>query len=213
MHLSLKQRAYQLIKEKLLNQEFPPGARIREDLLAEEIEMSRTPVREAINQLSAEGYIRNIPRKGLYCIELTQKEIADLLSVRKYLEMLSIEQCMEKISEADFDELNRYIELYEEALAERDFKKCNQYDSAFHMGIAKITNNQRLIKFLSEIDDFMCIARAMEKQTMPRERAERALNQHKKVLSYIKSGDVEMAKKEMIKNIHSLEEHLGLSKD
>lgn len=213
MHLSLKQRAYQLIKEKLLNQEFTPGARIREDLLAEEIEMSRTPVREAINQLLAEGYIKNIPRKGLYCIEPTQEEIADLLSVRKYLEMLSIEQCMAKITDAEFDELSRYIKLYEEALAECDFKKCNEYDSAFHMGIARITENQRLIKFLSEIDDFMHIARAMEKQTMPKDRAEKALNQHKKILAYIKSGDVEMARKELINNIHSLEEHLGLSAD
>ncbi|HEY8344582.1 MAG TPA: GntR family transcriptional regulator [Bacillota bacterium] len=212
MHLSLKQRAYQLIKEKLLNQEFSPGARIREDLLAEEIEMSRTPVREAINQLTAEGFIKNIPRKGLYCIEPTQKEIADLLSVRKYLEMLAIEQCVEKITGEDLDELDRYIKLYEEALAVEDFKTCNKYDSAFHMGIAKATKNQRLIKFLSEIDDFMHIARAMEKKTMPKDRAEKALNQHKKILAYIRSGEVEMARKEMINNIRSLEEHLGLSK-
>lgn len=213
MHLSLKQRAYQLIKEKLLNQEFTPGARIREDLLAEEIQMSRTPVREAINQLTAEGYIKNISRKGLYCIELTQKEIADLLSVRKYLEMLSIEQCVEKITGEDLDELDQYIKLYEEALAEEDFKKCNKYDSAFHMRIAKVTKNQRLIKFLSEIDDFMHIARAMEKKTMPKDRAEKALNQHKKILAYVKSGDTEMARKELINNIYSLEEHLGLGKE
>lgn len=213
MHLSLKQRAYQLIKEKLLNQEFTPGARIREDLLAEEIQMSRTPVREAINQLTAEGYIKNISRKGLYCIELTQKEIADLLSVRKYLEMLSIEQCVEKITGEDLDELDQYIKLYEEALAEEDFKKCNKYDSAFHMRIAKVTKNQRLIKFLSEIDDFMHIARAMEKKTMPKDRAEKALNQHKKILAYVKSGDTEMARKELINNIYSLGEHLGLGKE
>ena len=135
-----------------------------------------------------------------------------IFSVRS-LEMLSIEQCVEKITGEDLDELDQYIKLYEEALAEEDFKKCNKYDSAFHMRIAKVTKNQRLIKFLSEIDDFMHIARAMEKKTMPKDRAEKALNQHKKILAYVKSGDTEMARKELINNIYSLEEHLGLGKE
>ena len=84
--------------------------------------------------------------------------------------MLSIEQCVEDNGE-DLDELDQYIKLYEEALAEEDFKKCNKYDSAFHMRIAKVTKNQRLMKFLSEIDFIHC--RAMEK-TMPKDRAEKA---------------------------------------
>jgi len=213
MHLGLKQRAYQIIKEKLLKQEFEPGARIREDLLAEEISMSRTPVREAINQLTAEGLIKNIPRKGIYCIELTQEEIAELLSVREYLELLAIEGCVKKATEKDLKRLYTNIEKYEKALNANEFNKCNEYDSQFHMEIAKISQNHKLIKFLAEIDDFMHIARAMEKRIMPMDRALNALNQHKKILEHIINHDIEKAKTEVVNNIKSLKQHLGLARE
>jgi len=107
-HLSLKERSYLIIKEKILNGDFEPGSRIREDILAEEISISRTPVREAINLLSAEGFLNNIPRKGIFMIDPTKEEIIDMLEVRIVLECLAVEKFIDVMKNEDISALEKY---------------------------------------------------------------------------------------------------------
>jgi len=209
-HLSLKESAYRIIKEKLLNLEYEPGSRIREDLLAQEISMSRTPVREAINQLSAEGFVNNIPRKGVFAIELTPEEIGDLLDVREPLEMLAIEKCIKKISEEHISALENNIKEFEAALLAEDFKTCNVLDSKFHLEITAVSNNKKLIEFIKEIEDFMQIARGIEKKTNPKMKNELTLQEHKNILEAIKNRDVEAAKEAIKINIRTMKANLGL---
>lgn len=113
-HPSLKETAYKLIKEKLLNLEFAPGSRLREDHLAEKISMSRTPVREAVNQLVREGLINSVPRKGLFFIELTKEKINDLIDVRTGLESLAVMKCIDRIDEIKLAGLEGLIKCSEE---------------------------------------------------------------------------------------------------
>lgn len=209
-HLSLKESAYKIIKKKMLNLEFEPGSRIREDLLAQEISMSRTPVREAINQLTAEGFVKNIPRKGIFFIQLTPEEINNLLDVREALETLSVEICIDKIDDAQLNNLYHIMEEFELALSEERYKDCNDLDSKFHLEIAKISGNWKLIEFLSEIEDFMHIAREMEKKVLPREKNEITLKEHRVILECIKNGDKEAAKEALRVNISRMRANLGI---
>ena len=209
-HYSLKESAYRVIKEKLLNLEFEPGSRLREDLLAQEISMSRTPVREAINQLTAEGFIKNIPRKGIFAVELSSEDIKNLLDVREVLESLAIDNCIDKINKAKMLKLTDVMDRFQDALKQEKFNICNNLDSEFHMEIAQITENIKLIKFISEIEDFMHIARVMEKQSFPREKNEKTLLEHRKILEYIEIGNKEKAIEFAIININTMRENLGL---
>ncbi|RNC29626.1 MAG: HTH-type transcriptional regulator McbR [Candidatus Dichloromethanomonas elyunquensis] len=209
-HLSLKESAYKIIKEKLLNLEFEPGSRVREDLLAQEISMSRTPVREAVNQLSAEGFLNNIPRKGIFVMQLTTKEISDFLDIREALETLAIENCIRKINEEQLALLGSILADFEEALSKDNFKKCNQLDSKFHLEIAKVSNNKKLIEFLGEIEDFMHIARAIEKKLQPKAKNELTLKEHKAILKAVRNMDVEKARKAIRANIKTMKENLGI---
>ena len=97
-HKSLNETAYEIIRDKILKGEFALGSRLREDLLAEEISMSRTPVREAINRLVADGLIINRARKGLYLIQPEDREIEEYIDIRSSLEKLSVEKCIRNIS-------------------------------------------------------------------------------------------------------------------
>lgn len=209
-HLSLKESAYKIIKEKLLNLEFEPGSRIREDLLAQEISMSRTPVREAINQLSAEGLITNIPRKGIFVIQLTQQEISDFLDIREALETLAIENCIKKIDQDHLVLLENIIDEFEESLVKENYKKCNKLDSRFHLEIAEVSNNKKLIEFLAEIEDFMHIARAIEKKTQPKLKNELTLIEHKAILEAIKNNNSEGARDAVRVNIKTMKANLGI---
>ena len=211
-HLSLKESAYSLIKQKLLSLEFAPGTRIREDLIAEEIAMSRTPVREAINQLVSEGLLRSVPRKGLFFIELTTEEIVDLIDVRGALESLAIAKCIDKIDEKGLKRLEGIIERAEESLRQEDYKKCNDLDSLFHQKIAQSTGNQKLILYLQEIEDSMHIVRTMEKMTMAKQKVEKSLEQHWNMYKCIKARDKAAATEAVLQNIEQLRLHLGLGK-
>lgn len=209
-HLSLKESAYKIIKEKLLNLEFEPGCRIREDVLAQEISMSRTPVREAINQLSAEGLINNIPRKGIFAIQLTPQEISDFLDIREALEALAIENCIQKIDDTQFETLHQILIEFESALNESNFKKCNSLDSKFHLEIAKVSNNKKLIEFLGEIEDFMHIARAIEKKAQPKLKNKLTLQEHQAILDAVQNKDVDSARKAVRANLKTMRANLGI---
>jgi DNA-binding GntR family transcriptional regulator len=212
-HLSLKERAYNIIRNRILSGEIKPGVRIREDLLAEEISMSRTPVREAINQLSAEGLVRTIPRKGIYSVDLSKEYILDLLDVRESLEILAVKRCIERITEEQITELEKIHEDFEKMLAKGMYDKCNELDSRFHAFIAKIPGNRKLIEYLSEIEDFMQIARTIEKKTMPEQKNKITAEEHGKILDCIKNKDVDGAIEAIVKNITRMKINMGISKE
>lgn len=207
-HLSLKEKAYELIKQKILNYDFEPGSRIMEDELAKEISMSRTPVREAINQLSAEGFINNIPRKGIYFTTVTKKELKDLLEIRIVLESLAIRKCIENITPKGIDMLEKDNEEFREAYERSDYKKCNQLDSKFHRDISLISNNIKLIKFSIEVEEFMLIARGIEKKTLTQEKNELTLQDHIEILDLIKKKETDKAIKAISKNIQRMKINL-----
>lgn len=209
-HLSLKESAYNIIKEKLLGGEFEPGGRIREDLLAEEISMSRTPVREAISQLAAEGYVVNIPRKGIFFVELTREEILEFIDVRESLEILAVEKCVEKISDEQIAGLEKIVDDFEYALSRERYNDCNALDSAFHQEIARISNNRKLIEFLKVIEDFMNIARFIEKKVSPKEKNMITLKEHRNILQCIKERDKISAKKAVKENIERMKKNMGI---
>ncbi len=210
-HLSLRESAYNIIKSKLLNHEFEPGSRIREDLLAEEISMSRTPVREAINQLSTEGLIENIPRKGLFFIELQPEEIIGLLEVREVIERLAIEKCIEKINSEQIRTLKSILEKTEYELSVENYKECNELDSKFHREISLISGNGKIVKFLSEIEDYMKLARFIEKKTFAKEKVQTAISEHREILDAIVKKDCEAAARAMKKNIETMKSNLNIT--
>jgi DNA-binding GntR family transcriptional regulator len=210
-HLSLKESAYRLIKEKLLNLEFEPGSRIREDLLAQEISMSRTPVREAINQLSAEGLVNNIPRKGIFVAQFSTDEINGLLDIREALEALAIEACIRKINKEQLKSLEDLVEDFKVTLEAGDYKKCNKLDSLFHLEIARVSENKKLIEFLNEIEDFMQIARFLEKKSETKRKNERTLQEHRGIIETIKTKDIKAAREAVSVNIQTMRANLKLN--
>lgn len=209
-HLSLKENAYNIIKEKLFSGEYKPGARLREDLIAKEIAMSRTPVREAINQLGAEGFIKNIPRKGIYFIEFSSEELLNILEVRESLESLAVVKCIDKIKPEQLKDFSDILGEFEFMLSKEKYKECNELDSRFHRKIAMISGNNKLIEFLSEIEDLMNIERNVEKKESPGSKNQITLQEHSKILKCIRNKDKIAAIQAVKDNIRRMKKNLDL---
>jgi DNA-binding GntR family transcriptional regulator len=193
-HPSLKEIAYDRIRKRMLNHEFEPGGRIREDLLADELSMSRTPVREAINQFMAEGLIVNKPRKGLFFVELTSKEILDILRVRERLEALAIDECIEKIDPQGVAGLSAILDEFEQTCSEKDFQEHYRVDSRFHKAIAELSGNRKLIEFIYEIEDLMRIVRGLKTPDFSEAKREKAIDLHRRIVRCMENRDTSGAK-------------------
>ncbi len=162
--------AYSSILNMILSAEIKPGDRIREDLIAEKIGISRTPVREAVNQLVQNGFVVNIKRKGLYCVNITKSELLDLLEIRTALESISFNKCIDLATDEDIDNfkkiINDFNQKYNAILRDSNSDSGkeiamlhNEYDVKFHVSIAKVSHSNRLIKYITEIENTLLIAR------------------------------------------------------
>jgi len=207
-HNSLNETAYDIIREKILRGEYEPGSRLREDLLAEEISMSRTPVREAINRLVADGLIINRARKGVYLIQPEDHEIEDYIDIRCSLEKLSVEKCIAHISPEQKELIHSNLQKFKAALEQGDFETCNTLDADFHMAIARIANNQKLLELLKEFSTFFQLARKTEKRKQPREKNEQTYKEHSRIVEAILASDVDAACKAMAANIDTMRTNL-----
>ena len=210
-HPILRDKAYDVIKKKLLNGEIGPGKRIREDLLAEEVSMSRTPIREAISQLTAEGFIVSLPRKGLFSANPSSEEFIDFLKIREALEILAVQQCVERITNDGISHLDGLLIDYERVLIVGNRSEASELDSRFHKAIAELSRNRKLVRFISELEDFMRLARSKEHPDFTPEEKDLSIRQHRAILEAIRVRDVTQAVAAIRANICGMKRKLGLA--
>lgn len=194
-HLGLTQTAYEFIKDKLLSGEIKPGERMREDLIAEDISMSRTPVRESINQLASEGFVNQIPRKGIFATKFTLEEMIDIIEIRVILESFAAKKCCKNIKEFQIIEFESILARYVEAL-NNAYEEASVWDGVFHRKIGEYCGNPRIAKYVNEIEDLVVFARRMDVYNFKENYgAEKSIEQHTNILEAIKKRDEDAAAK------------------
>lgn len=155
----LAENAYNYILDEILKGRIQPGERIREDEIADEMGTSRTPVREAVNQLSQNGFIKYIKRKGLYCVQYNRDELESLLELRETLEEFSYIHCANMAKKEDIERLQNIIKQFNSLPDQEKEKQHAKCDVSFHVAAAEITNNERLVKYIKEIETLLLIVR------------------------------------------------------
>ena len=203
----LKEYAYHGLKKKLMEGVIKQGERIWEEEIAEEFGVSRTPVREAINRLIAEGFIENRPRKGVFAAALSTEDLIKMLDVRIVLETLSVERCCGLITDEEVEELKGIYDSYKANLETKDFGKASQLDSSIHKFIANVSGNKKLIEYIDDIQDFFAYTRAVS-VVWDEGKIQRSLADHEALVSAISVRDTEKAKIIILKDIERMRELL-----
>lgn len=204
----LKEYVYHELKKKLISNVISPGERIYEEVIAEELEVSRTPVREAINQLVAEGFVENRPRKGVFAAVISKNELAKMLDVRIALESLAIKLCCEKINEEQIEELEEIMKNLEKMLRKKDFIQASQWDSKIHRYIAEVADNKKLSSYINDIQDVFAYTRGYNIKWTDK-KVERSIEEHRKIVEAIANKDEERAIGIVRKDIESMREYLS----
>ncbi|WP_175860327.1 GntR family transcriptional regulator [Burkholderia cepacia] len=145
---SLTEQAYAIVREKIITGELPPGSDISEPELAEQLQMSKTPVREALGRLCVEGLMEAFPRRGYRITPVTMKDISDLFAVRATLEGMAAALAASNLSDDELDMLDRLADasyVVGEGTSTKSFVASNE---KFHLAIAQGSRNPRLVSLV-----------------------------------------------------------------
>ena len=145
---TLKDHVYDFIAEEIREGKLLPGQRISENDICNELEISRTPVREALIQLAAEGIIENTSRKGFTIKTITVKEITELYTVIGALDATAAKLACNNLTKQDYADMSFYIESIDLAIKSENFEMYHKQQIAFHQIYIQKCGNKTLIDFI-----------------------------------------------------------------
>ncbi len=154
-YLPLRDVVFNTLRKAILRGELAPGERLMEIQLAERLGVSRTPIREAIRKLELEGLVLMIPRKGAEVAKISEKNLRDVLEVRRSIEELAIELACQRMGEEDIRKLEEAQKAFAKAIASGDAMEIAESDEYYHSVIYEGTDNPRLVQLLSSLREQM----------------------------------------------------------
>ena len=203
-HRPLREIVYEELKRQILRGKITPGMRMMEVELAEEMGVSRTPVREAIRKLEKEGLVTIEPRRGAYASDISVKDMVDVLEVREDLEGFAAFLAADRITEAEVDELREITENYSEAVRNNDTEKMITFDERFHKKIVASSGNKTLIQLSETVQEL-----ALRFRYLYYDDFSRYVNmpvEHKEILDALTSGNGDMARRSADDHVRKLKE-------
>ena len=200
---TLKQHAYNIIKDKIINCEYAPSALLNEEMLKEDVQASRTPIRDALGRLEQEGLVTILPKKGIMVAPLTIREINMVHEARTLIEPFSILHYGNKISDEIYQ---KYFRIFQRDTTNvSDLNEYYETDKQFHQMFIDATGNDYLISTYERIAQQNTRLRIYSGRKS-RNRLLASQQEHLKIVEYCLKQDWTLASKAM-------EEHLYHSKE
>lgn len=207
--ISLKDRAYGAIKDAILTLQLEPGTPIVETQLAEELGISKTPVRDALQELEREGFVTRVPFKGTYVTEVTPEDLTDVFQLRAVMEGLAARRATPFFSPEELDHVDECLTAAEAALADGDLALCSQRGKALHDAIIDKADSQRLASIIRNLDDHVQRFRLMSDQISGR--LHKSVEEHRLVLDALREQDPRAAERAMRDHLESVLQDLSSS--
>ena len=177
----------EILRERVLKGQYQIGEKIKENQIATELKVSRTPIREAFKQLEREGLLEIVPNKGCYAKGFSNRDLQDIYSVRKSLEQLAMEWAVERISEDDIEKVRQEYELMRIYTESKDRKKVYEANKNFHEIIYGATGSRFLVHILKSYQEYVHQTR---KATVFEEKnLDTILQEHKEIYIALKNKD------------------------
>ncbi|KUO72116.1 MAG: hypothetical protein APF77_00830 [Clostridia bacterium BRH_c25] len=178
---------YEIIRNAILDGRLEKGKRLMETAIAEDLRISRTPVREAFRKLEIEGLIEYYPKTGTTVKGITMEDIAYIYDVREVLEGLAIRQACMLITKEDIKKLWDILDLMEKAINDEDNERLFETHSEYNKIVIGASKNPRLIEYLSNIYEYINSFRRIA--LLYNERKSISLKEHIHIAEYIEAGD------------------------
>lgn len=197
--MTRKEEAYNYLKEAIINHQLRPGEPISELAISKQLNMSRSPIREVLNQLEQEGLVVNYPLRGSFVATMTPYDVDDIFQMRIMLELWAIERSFSRFTLEDVDELE---DMFRRSQEEGDWEKRHEADRYFHSMIVEKAGSPRLLHFVKVLNlQSERIRRISAKNSM---RMSNSFEEHMEILHCIRAGDLEAAKGSLKKHLEAV---------
>lgn len=188
--MRLSERAYQLIKERIVSLELPPSSLINEQSLMDELGLGRTPIREALQRLAAEDLVTVVPRRGIFVADISITDLQQIFEARIVMEGFCARLATQRITAAQLQEMDALVEMMNH-LAHDDIKALMDVDWRFHNLLYRAADNEFLAAALIRLYDlslrlwFIVLDRIGDVRG--------SIEQHREIFAALRDRDAERA--------------------
>lgn len=195
---SIVEVIYEKLKVMSVRYEFKPGERLNEGVLAKALGVSRTPLREALTRLFAEGLLLFVPGKGFFCRRLDVNEVFSLYEMRTVLEVGALHISIERAKGEDIDALLAFLDTTGPEPGDRTVDELVDLDETFHERLMTMSGNAEMLRVLQNIN-----ARIRFVRWIDMERCDRRVSQndHREILLGLKARDINVCAPILIRHI------------
>lgn len=185
--VSIRQKVYDHLRNEILSNRIPAGTRLVEGRLAKQINVSRTPIREALHTLEMEGLVESIPRVGYRVKELRWEDVEELCEIRTVNEILAARWAMRRITPQELDAMKHNIDTAEDEIRAGQPELFVERDAEFHEMLAKASGSERLLELCQMLRRHMLRYRIESLYVV--ESGLRAVGGHRRVLECLEKKD------------------------
>ena len=208
---SLEEQVYARLEEGILTGEYPTGMPLHEIKLAEELGVSRTPLRSALHRLADDGLVVITPNKGAVVRGISEEDLISTYLIRMRLEGLASNLAAENISEDDLIALREAVELQEFYIKRNDTEHLRELDTEFHSIIYRASGNRPLCKVLLELHKNIKMYR--KRSLSVPGRVEGSVKEHREIYEAIAKGDGALADELTSRHVKSALENIKKTGD
>lgn len=192
--MTAAERVYAIIKQRILNGQYPPGSYVREATIGHELELSRTPIREALRRLVSDGWVEVIPHHGAQVVAWTQRDVEEVFELRVLLEPQVVRRAASRIDAARLDSLSE-LATHMERLCERGddaaIDEIAILNNRYHAELIAAADSPRLQRLLEAIVQVPVSRRSFHHYT--REELSGSMQHHREIIRALTAGDGEWA--------------------
>ena len=192
---NLQKQIYKVLLDLIVKGTLKENTLLFENQISLAFEVSKTPVREALKKLESDELIKIVPQSKTYVLPINAQKVQSALKIREALELLLVAEATKNISDEDFLILDDLLVKQKASLDNKSFDNFFIYDEAFHFQIAKIAKLLDAWKILKKVSLHIRRVRYMTQHNYSLSYG--AINEHKNIISAMKSRDIEVAKLQM----------------
>jgi DNA-binding GntR family transcriptional regulator len=201
--ISFKNKAYAALKSVIVGMDVYGSAsdiRLDERSLAQDFGISRTPVREAMAQLEREGFVRSVPRRGVYVVRKSRREVIELITAWAALESMAARLVTANASDDEIASLRRMFATFENGEVRAHLDEYSEVNIEFHQALIRLSRNSVLVDLAENLFTHMRMIR--RKTIGEKDRADRSIRDHMHIIEALEDRD--MVRAETLVRDHAL---------
>jgi DNA-binding GntR family transcriptional regulator len=206
---SFKNKAYAALKNVIVSMDIyrsRSDIRLDERRLAQDFGISRTPVREAMAQLEREGFVRSVPRRGIYVVRKTKREVIEMITAWAALESMAARLITQQAADKEIAALRRMFATFEGGQVQAKLDEYSEVNIEFHQTIIRMSNNRVLIDLAENLFTHMRMIR--RKTIAEKDRADRSIRDHMNIIEALEARDTERAEDLVRQHALGLADHV-----